>query len=225
MEKYYPDGDLTDNFNVYGYTVAQTLVQVLKQCGDNLTRENVMKQAASLKDFKIRCCCRASRSAPARTTSRRSRRCSSETAAASTTACSATWVAHRRRMGHQSAECRRSSWRRRGSTAPAPASPISRRPADRRTIACGIGCARPRSCARTRTDRAAPVPASGVPSTCTSWLIGTDSGCGSSSRAARAGRRAARAISPMPTMPPQQTSCRRRARARACRGGPGSRAW
>ena len=39
---------MNDNFNVYGYTVAQTLVQVLKQAGDNLTRENVMKQAASL---------------------------------------------------------------------------------------------------------------------------------------------------------------------------------
>jgi branched-chain amino acid transport system substrate-binding protein len=51
MKKYYPDGSLTDAFNVYGYSVAQTLVQVLKQCGDNLTRENVMKQAASLKDF------------------------------------------------------------------------------------------------------------------------------------------------------------------------------
>ena len=51
MKKYYPDGSLIDNTNVYGYTVAQTLVQVLKQCGDNLTRENVMKQAASLKDF------------------------------------------------------------------------------------------------------------------------------------------------------------------------------
>ena len=36
---------------MYGYIVAQGLVQVLKQCGDNLTRENVMKQAASLKDF------------------------------------------------------------------------------------------------------------------------------------------------------------------------------
>jgi hypothetical protein len=35
-----------------GYGVAQTLVQILKQCGDNLTRENVMKQAASLKDFR-----------------------------------------------------------------------------------------------------------------------------------------------------------------------------
>ncbi len=48
MKKYHPSGDLKDNFNVYGYTVAQTLVQVLKQAGDNLTRENVMKQAASL---------------------------------------------------------------------------------------------------------------------------------------------------------------------------------
>jgi branched-chain amino acid transport system substrate-binding protein len=50
MKKYYPEGSLIDNSNVYGYTVAQTLVQVLKQCGDNLTRENVMKQAASLRD-------------------------------------------------------------------------------------------------------------------------------------------------------------------------------
>ena len=48
MDKYNPGGDKKDNFNVYGYTVAQTLVQVLKQCGDNLTRANVMKQAASL---------------------------------------------------------------------------------------------------------------------------------------------------------------------------------
>lgn len=48
MQKYHPKGDLKDNFNVYGYTVAQTLVQVLKQAGDNLTHDNVMKQAASL---------------------------------------------------------------------------------------------------------------------------------------------------------------------------------
>ena len=51
MAKYFPDGNLTDSSNVYGYSVARTLVQVLKQCGDNLTRENVMKQAANLKDF------------------------------------------------------------------------------------------------------------------------------------------------------------------------------
>jgi branched-chain amino acid transport system substrate-binding protein len=53
MKKYYPDGSLTDNSNVYGYTVATTLHQVLRQCGDNLTRENVMKQAASMKDHPI----------------------------------------------------------------------------------------------------------------------------------------------------------------------------
>ncbi|HEX7440379.1 MAG TPA: ABC transporter substrate-binding protein [Caldimonas sp.] len=51
MKKYYPDGSLTDAFNVYGYSVAQTLVEVLTQCGNNLTRENVMRQAANLKDF------------------------------------------------------------------------------------------------------------------------------------------------------------------------------
>ena len=48
MQKYHPQGDLKDNFNVYGYTVAQTMVQVLRQAGDNLTRDNIMKQAASL---------------------------------------------------------------------------------------------------------------------------------------------------------------------------------
>jgi ABC-type branched-subunit amino acid transport system substrate-binding protein len=52
MAKYNPDGDTSDPFNVYGYTVAATLEQVLKQCGDTLTRENVMKQAASLKRFR-----------------------------------------------------------------------------------------------------------------------------------------------------------------------------
>ncbi len=51
MKKYYPAGSLEDPQNVVGYVQAQTMVQVLKQCGDNLTRENVMKQAASLKDF------------------------------------------------------------------------------------------------------------------------------------------------------------------------------
>ncbi|HEX3860587.1 MAG TPA: ABC transporter substrate-binding protein [Stellaceae bacterium] len=51
MDKYYPDGDKTDVGNVIGYSQAQTAVQVLTQCGDTLTRENVMKQAANLKDF------------------------------------------------------------------------------------------------------------------------------------------------------------------------------
>jgi branched-chain amino acid transport system substrate-binding protein len=53
MDKYFPDGDKTSSFTVYGYTVTQTLVQVLKQCGDELTRANVMKQAASLKDLAL----------------------------------------------------------------------------------------------------------------------------------------------------------------------------
>jgi ABC-type branched-subunit amino acid transport system substrate-binding protein len=51
MTKYYPDGDQTNNTAVYGYSVAATMAQVLKQAGDNLTRENVMKQAANLKDY------------------------------------------------------------------------------------------------------------------------------------------------------------------------------
>jgi branched-chain amino acid transport system substrate-binding protein len=53
MEKYYPEGDRTSAFPVYGYLVAQTLVQVLKQCGNDLTRENVMKQAANLKSLEL----------------------------------------------------------------------------------------------------------------------------------------------------------------------------
>ncbi|HYF59093.1 MAG TPA: ABC transporter substrate-binding protein, partial [Burkholderiaceae bacterium] len=48
MQKWHPQGDLKDNFNVYGYTVAQSLAEVLKKAGDNLTRENVMRQAANL---------------------------------------------------------------------------------------------------------------------------------------------------------------------------------
>jgi len=53
MAKHFPDGDKSSSFTVYGFAVAQTMVQVLKQCGDNLTRENVMKQAASLKNVDI----------------------------------------------------------------------------------------------------------------------------------------------------------------------------
>ncbi|HEU0148460.1 MAG TPA: ABC transporter substrate-binding protein [Bradyrhizobium sp.] len=52
MTKDFPEGDKLDNGTVVGFGVAQTLVQVLKQCGDNLTRENMMKQAANLRDFR-----------------------------------------------------------------------------------------------------------------------------------------------------------------------------
>jgi branched-chain amino acid transport system substrate-binding protein len=51
LAKYYPDANKLDGSTVYGYGVAQTLVKVLQMCGDDLTRANVMKQAASLKDF------------------------------------------------------------------------------------------------------------------------------------------------------------------------------
>jgi branched-chain amino acid transport system substrate-binding protein len=53
MDRYYPDGDKTSVFTVFGYIAAEALVAVLKQCGDDLTRENVMKQAASLKGLKL----------------------------------------------------------------------------------------------------------------------------------------------------------------------------
>ncbi len=53
MDKYYPAGDKLDGSNAYAPSVAATVVQVLKQCGDELTRENVMKQAASLHDFTV----------------------------------------------------------------------------------------------------------------------------------------------------------------------------
>jgi branched-chain amino acid transport system substrate-binding protein len=53
IQKWYPDANRIDGSVGYGMMLAQTLVQVLKQCGDNLTRENVMKQAANLKDFEL----------------------------------------------------------------------------------------------------------------------------------------------------------------------------
>jgi ABC-type branched-subunit amino acid transport system substrate-binding protein len=52
MGKYYRDGDPKDASNLYAYITAQTMVQILKQCGNDLTRENVMRQAANLRDFK-----------------------------------------------------------------------------------------------------------------------------------------------------------------------------
>lgn len=52
MAKYYPEGNLADGSNMYGYAVAQTMEQVLKQAGNDLSRANIMKQAASLKDFR-----------------------------------------------------------------------------------------------------------------------------------------------------------------------------
>ena len=53
LDKYYPEANRADASVMYAYTVAQGLVHVLKNCGDNLTRENVMKQAASIKDLEL----------------------------------------------------------------------------------------------------------------------------------------------------------------------------
>lgn len=53
MGRYYREGDPKDAANLYGYLVAQTMVQILKQCGNDLTRENVMKQAANIKNLKL----------------------------------------------------------------------------------------------------------------------------------------------------------------------------
>ncbi len=53
MKKYYPDGDPKDYNNAYGYMQSNLLAQLLKQCGDDLTRENVMKQASSIKDLSL----------------------------------------------------------------------------------------------------------------------------------------------------------------------------
>ena len=53
MKKYNTSGDIADANTVYAYSVAQTMVAVLKQCGNNLTRENLMKQAASIHELKL----------------------------------------------------------------------------------------------------------------------------------------------------------------------------
>jgi len=53
MKKYYPAGDPNDQLNLYGYAAAASLVHILKACGDDLSRENVMKVAANLKDVEI----------------------------------------------------------------------------------------------------------------------------------------------------------------------------
>lgn len=51
MDGYYPDGDKDDANAVFGYASAETLIQVLRQCGDDLSRTSIMRQAASLVNF------------------------------------------------------------------------------------------------------------------------------------------------------------------------------
>ncbi|MEQ9639557.1 MAG: ABC transporter substrate-binding protein [Alphaproteobacteria bacterium] len=54
MDKYQPDGDKTNSFNAYGYAAGQTIIAVLEQCGDDLSRENIMAQAANLRDVRLK---------------------------------------------------------------------------------------------------------------------------------------------------------------------------
>ena len=53
MKKYYPEGALDDQSNGYAYNVAILMTHVLKQCGNDLSRENIMRQAASIKDLEL----------------------------------------------------------------------------------------------------------------------------------------------------------------------------
>ena len=75
LDKYYPEANRADGAVMYAYTVAQTLVHVLQACGENLTRENVMKQAASSGISNSAASCPASRSTPLPPTLPLSRRC------------------------------------------------------------------------------------------------------------------------------------------------------
>jgi branched-chain amino acid transport system substrate-binding protein len=52
MRKYNPSADISDDLNANGYTLAHVLVHILEACGDDLTRDNVMKQAASIHDYR-----------------------------------------------------------------------------------------------------------------------------------------------------------------------------
>jgi len=76
MKKYYPEGALDDQSNAFAYNVAILMTQVLKQCGNDLSRENIMKQAANVKNFELPLLLPASRSTRVRTTSRPSSRSS-----------------------------------------------------------------------------------------------------------------------------------------------------
>ena len=53
MEKWYPDGDKMSSFNGYGYSTSQMLIEILKRCGDDLTRENIMKVASNLPGIQL----------------------------------------------------------------------------------------------------------------------------------------------------------------------------
>ena len=53
MDRYYPEGDKDDSYAVFGYAVSQMLAEVLKRCGHDLSRSSVLRQARSLRDFRV----------------------------------------------------------------------------------------------------------------------------------------------------------------------------
>jgi ABC-type branched-subunit amino acid transport system substrate-binding protein len=53
MDKYYPEGDKLNTVNIYGYLTSELLVYILRQCGDDLTRDNIMRQATSIRNFTL----------------------------------------------------------------------------------------------------------------------------------------------------------------------------
>ena len=53
MDRYYPEGDKKSTFTTYGYSAAELLVPVPRQCRDDISRENIMRQAANLKDVRL----------------------------------------------------------------------------------------------------------------------------------------------------------------------------
>ncbi|MDP6812292.1 MAG: ABC transporter substrate-binding protein, partial [Alphaproteobacteria bacterium] len=54
MDKYYPKGDRASVFNVYGWAVCSLMIDTIKRAGNDLSRENIMKSAASIKNFRVR---------------------------------------------------------------------------------------------------------------------------------------------------------------------------
>ena len=53
MAQYYPEGAPEDGYNIYGYMIAHAIAEVISRAGNNLTRENILKQATSLKDLEL----------------------------------------------------------------------------------------------------------------------------------------------------------------------------
>ena len=85
-----PGASLSDASNVFAYAVATLMHETLKKCGDNLTRENLMKQAANFQKFRLPMLLPGITVAPARPTTIRSRRSSCSASRARAGSCSAT---------------------------------------------------------------------------------------------------------------------------------------